>query len=143
MDHDVSKLTEWEVGYIVGFFAGDGGTCKSSRCVRAVRFYLNALKEHLLAQHLANILRKANLSPRLIFPSSKNILIVDVGSKALYKMICQYLCWENHRKTYTVSLRSTQLPPKFIEGFIGGMADSDGGVEGLNRWYQFASVSKR
>jgi len=142
-DHDVSRLTEWEKGYIVGFFAGDGSTCKSSRYVRIVKFYLNAQRECLLARHLADILQKANLRPRLILPSGKKVLIVEADSKALYGMICRYLYWEDHQKTYTVSLRSTQLPPRFIEGLIGGLADSDGGAEGSNRWYQFASVSKK
>jgi hypothetical protein len=142
-DHDVSRLTEWEKGYVIGFFAGDGSTCRSSKYIRIVKFYLNAQRERLLAQNLVDILQKANLRPRLILPSGKNVLIVEADSKALYEMICQYLYWENHQKTYTISLRSTQLPPKFIEGFVGGMADSDGGAEGSNMWYQFASVSKK
>jgi hypothetical protein len=106
-DHDMSRLTDWEKGYITGFFAGDGSTRKppSSQC-RVIRFYLHKLRERLLAQHLASLLKKANLRPRLIFLSTKNILIVEVCSKALYEMICRYLSWEDHRKVYTVKLRS-------------------------------------
>lgn len=140
-EHDVSKLTSWERGYIVGFFAGDGSTSKSPH--RVLRFHLNKLKEYYLAQCLASLLKKANLHPHLELPSSGNVVIVRVYSKALYEMIRQYLSWEDHEKTYTVRLRSTKgLPSEFIQGFIGGSADSDGGFVSSKKWYQFASVSR-
>jgi intein/homing endonuclease len=28
-----------------------------------------------------------------------------------------------------------------MRGFVAGMADSDGGIVGLRRWYRFASIS--
>jgi len=60
----------------------------------------------------------------------------------LYAMIRQYIEWENHRKTYTVRLHKIDdLSTEFVQGFIGGLADSDGGVVSSKRWYQFASVS--
>jgi len=46
--HDVSKLTDWERGYITGFFAGDGSTTTSPH--RVLRFHLNKLKEYHLAR---------------------------------------------------------------------------------------------
>jgi len=139
-EHNVSKLTNWERGYITGFFAGDGSTTNLPH--RVLRFHLNKLKEYHLAQYLASLLEKASLRPHLELPSNGNVVIVRVYSKALYIMVRQYLDWEDYRKTYTVRLRQIDdLPPEFIQGFIGGLADSDGGVVSSKRWYQFASVS--
>ena len=118
-DHDVSRLTDREKGYVVGFFAGDGSTRRpSSSQYRVIRFYIHK-KEYLLAQHLACILKKANLRPHLIYSSSKNLIVLEVDSKALYNLIRQYLSWENHRKVYTIRLRSTsELLPEFINGSL-------------------------
>lgn len=138
--HDLSKLTDFEKGYIAGFFAGDGST--SSTPHRSVCFFLNKSKEFRLAQQLASLLEKANLHPHLYFPPNRNVIVVRVYSKALYEMICQYLVWEECKKTYTVRLHSIAgLSTEFAKGFIGGSADSDGGFTDWGRRYQFASVS--
>ena len=138
--HDLSKLTDFEKGYIAGFFAGDGGTSNTPH--RSVCFFLNKSREFRLAQYLASLLEKADLHPHLYFRPNRNVIVVRVYSKALYEMICQYLVWEECKKTYTVRLRSiVGLPTEFAKGFIGGSADSDGGFTDWGRRYQFASVS--
>lgn len=84
-DHDISKLTDWEKGYIVSLFAGDGSTFKSASFCRVITFYFNNLKERPLAQNLTRLLKKAGLRPYLT--ANKNLLNLRVNSQALYKTL--------------------------------------------------------
>jgi len=61
---DEKRLSEWERGYLVGFFVGDGCLIYRPKCWSYItKFVLNALTEKAIANSLINILSKAGVKP--------------------------------------------------------------------------------
>lgn len=130
---NLTKLTEWERGYLVGFFVGDGNfdIRKDSYSYRIV-FNLNYQSDSKIAKRLLSIIRKSGGKPYTT--RYKNLLRVICISKKLYEYIKGFVIYRKVRRWKRViskkmGIKETKKWSKnFKLGFISGMIDSDGYV---------------
>jgi len=123
---DEKRLSEWEKGYLVGFFVGDG--CLNFRAKYysyITKFALNARSERVIASFLITILSKAGTKPWTT--TEGNRLNVRVSSKGLYKFLKKYARYElENGKSRKRLLLSEISKRKFAFGILAGLIDSDG-----------------
>jgi hypothetical protein len=127
---DEKRLSEWERGYLVGFFIGDGCLIYRPKCWSYItKFVLNALSEKAIANSLINILPKAGTKPWTATEGHR--LKVLSSSKGLQDFLKRYAGYgsEDHKLRKRFGLSETLNEGKvFTFGVLAGMIDSDGHV---------------
>lgn len=134
---DIKRLTEWERGYLLGVFFGDGHLdFREKTYSYRVVFSLNKKGEQKIANRILSILKKAGGKPYIVLfknPRNKNLLRIVCVSKNLYefcknnvvyKIKAEFRGMKNVRKKS--HLKNIDFNSDFIYGFIGGLIDSDG-----------------
>lgn len=147
---NLSLLNEWERGYLIGFFFGDGNLAfpKKEYSYRVI-FNLNKKKEEEIAKRIEHILKKAGGKPfRVLFknPRNKNLLRIVCVSKNLYEFCKNNIVYKIKKEFRGMKnvqkkshLKKLNFSKKFICGFIGGIIDSDGYIN-LKKGYS-ATIS--
>lgn len=116
---DLSRISEKEKGYVVGFYVGDGNIFVSkTNGIYRLRYFL-WYKEIQTQRKLQKILRKLTLAPRL-YRDKDNMVVIELHSKEFVSYILS-VCNKNGLKK--------QNSNDFLRGFIEGLIDSDGHVQ--------------
>lgn len=122
------SLSEWEKGYIVGFFAGDG--CFNVRLQYysyCVKFVVNAKTEMSIADFLMTLLKKSHTTP--FSNIRENRVNIRVVSKGLLNFIRMYVGYPGDRDgPHKIFLQPWGWTKNFALGVIAGLIDSDGCV---------------
>lgn len=122
----VELLDDFERGYIIGIFLGDGSFNRGLKEERFfVRFALDGKRDKDIALNLQKIMGKAGKKMSLI-PSKTNI-IAKTCSKELVSFIQRYVEYSQNGKSIRL-FKSDSNEFKF--GFLAGLIDSDGHVHG-------------
>jgi len=123
---DEKQLSEWEKGYLIGFFVGDGCFIFRPKYYSYItKFVLNAKSEKVIASFLIAILSKAGTKPWITIEGNR--LNVRISSKGLYKFLIKYAGYElENGKSRKRLLLSEILKRKFAFGILAGLIDSDG-----------------
>lgn len=129
----IVRLSDNEIGELMGAFAGDGSYCLSMHgrsYHHKIRYSLSLLKDYKYALHLIRLLKKLNLNPHLCKKEKGNGLEVLVHSKPYLNFIREFLEWSG-KKTYSVHLKKdvSKSNSDFLRGFARGLMDTDGFVE--------------
>jgi len=126
---DINLLTEFEKGYIIGFFLGDG--CfnfgrKSPRYI--VRFYLDARRDRDISTYLCHVFQKGRKRVS-VFNREANI-ILRVSSKELVDFIQKYVEYKRNLDNQLEKElnKCKEMPEEFQYGILSGVIDSDGHV---------------
>lgn len=125
---NLDSLNEFEKGYVVGFFLGDGSFNKGRKTPRyIVRFALDAKRDQEIATRLVWIFGKADKKVS-IFPR-ENTLIAKVCSKELVEYIQTHVEYRfsNTQKEKNLFVSKNQSLG-FQFGVLAGIIDSDGHV---------------
>ncbi len=121
---NIALLNEFEKGYIIGLFLGDGSFNRGHKEPRFfVRFALDSQRDRDVALRIVQIIEKAGKRVRLIL--WKNNIIVKTCSKELVEYIQSLIAYPQGEKTL---LANECWPTDFEYGFIAGIIDSDGHV---------------
>ncbi len=126
---DVNLLTEFEKGYIIGFFLGDGNFNFGRKALRyIVRFYLDAERDRDISIYLRDVFQKGRKRVS-IFVREANI-ILRVSSKELVVFLQKYVeCKRNlDNQTEKELKKSQELSQELQYGVLSGIIDSDGHV---------------
>lgn len=128
---DLSRINDWEKGYLLGLFFGDGNFWKDSkRYSYRVVMNFNAKTETKIVNNLLEILKKTGSKPYT--QRFGNILRVTCISKAMYTFLGRYCTYVRavkgnetiNRKDDIKDFESWNEETKY--GFVAGMIDSDG-----------------
>lgn len=117
---------EFLVGAFIGFWAGDGSRSLDKNSAYVVRFHLNPKDKETIffvQSFLLQLFGKKGGS----LPNNTG-LDIKIISKFIFFFIDRYLKFEQKAKTYTIRLKDTvrSHTPKFLYGFVCGLALSDG-----------------
>jgi len=127
---ELAKLNEWERGYLLGLFVGDGNfdVRKKTYSYRVV-FNLNYMSDLPISERIANIIRKAS---GLVYTTRyKNLLRVICISKRVYEFIRKFVVYKKKRRGNRMINKKLGVKgingwsKEFKFGFISGMIDSD------------------
>lgn len=121
-------LSEWEKGYVVGFFAGDGcySICPQHYSYR-IKLVVNAKTEMDIAGFLMSLLRKCHITPYSRREENKNNIFAV--SKGLLSFIRGHVSYtEDEDGSHKMFLQPSEWNEDFIFGAIAGLIDSDGCV---------------
>ncbi len=123
---NLNRLEEYEKGYIVGLFLGDGSFNKGRKQPRFfVRFALDAKRDKDISHFLASIFEKTGKKVSIFTRGS--VLTVKVSSKDLVEYLQKHIDYD--RKTREKTIKHAEIPSlNFQYGFLAGMIDSDGHV---------------
>lgn len=117
-------LEDWEKGYVIGLFMGDGSFnkgCKEPRFF--IRFALDARRDRDVALRIAQIIKKAGKRISLI--SWKSNTIAKTCSKELVAYIKSCVEYDQGEKNLLVNKCWSN---SYKYGFVAGIIDSDGHV---------------
>lgn len=126
----LNLLTEFEKGYLIGFFLGDGSLNRGRKTPRyIVRFALDAKRDQDISARLYQIFQKGRKQTS-IFPRDAT-LIVKVCSKELVDYIQTCV---KYKRNQNDQIRKKLLIGKgwsleFQYGVLAGIIDSDGHVQ--------------
>jgi hypothetical protein len=125
---DFSVFSERELGYIVGFFVGDGSRIADARSGHCgARFAFDAKGDVEIASLLQRLFRKAGKSVTLY--SEGTWLAMKVYSKGLLVFLQDFVRYaECDGKVCKVLVNSLNWDRAFALGFVGGLIDADGHV---------------
>ncbi len=133
---DGSKWNEWERGYVVGLFIGDGNLAHvPSRGQYRVVFSFNLARDGPVSDELSMVLRKAHLCPFFVDYPLKNTRRVVCLSKALYSYLKSVSVYRTVRKgDFWIQRKSgirdhERWGRDFLLGFVAGLLDSDAYVK--------------
>lgn len=145
------NLSEFEIGELVGAFAGDGNYYhkkydpspegnKDSRY--RIRYFLSLNSEQDYALYLIALLKRLNLNPGKYIREKEGTICINLNSKDFSLFIKKYLRWEED-KTFSIRLRNEldQYSEEFLKGFARGLMDTDGFMNDANA--TCACISKR
>jgi len=140
---DEKLLSEWEKGYLVGFFVGDG--CFSFRpkyYSHITKFALDAKSERTIGNFLATTLQNAHTKPWIVIKGNR--LNVLVSSKGLCSFLRKYAGYEteNGKPRKRLLLENVQ-GKEFVFGILAGLLDSDGCATSDKTRYLRATISTR
>lgn len=121
-------LSEWEKGYIIGLFLGDGDINRGRKNSRyIVRFTLDAKRDRDISLKLRQIFKKGD--KKISIFQRNNMLIAKVCSKELVKYIQRFV---EYRKKGTKQEKILKIRKDwsvdFQYGILAGIIDSDGHV---------------
>ena len=125
---NLTLLSEFEKGYIIGLFLGDGDINRGRKTPRyIVRFSLDAKRDQDISTRLYQIFQKGRKKTS-IFPRDTT-LIVKVCSKELVNYVQTYIEYKRDQNRTEKSLQvSKDWQLGFQYGILAGMIDSDGHV---------------
>jgi len=126
---NLEKVSQKELGYLVGLFDGDGHLDNSCRHYD-VEFHLNSLKDQDIVCQLLIILKKIELNPRIIKDKRFNCLRVEVSCKLFFQKILKFSA--NNPKDKDFGL-----------GYISGIIDSEGYVNQIKRYIQITNTNRK
>lgn len=140
---DQKRLSEWEKGYLVGFFVGDGCFSFRPRYYSYItKFALNARSEKSIGNLLVTILREAHTRPWIAVKGNR--LDVLVSSKSLCSFLRKYAGYGTEdgklRKRLLLGNARTE---GFMLGILAGLVDSDGCVTFDKAKYLRAMISTK
>jgi intein-encoded DNA endonuclease-like protein len=122
------RITRKEMGYLVGFFLGDGYMFHDKRNRHySVEFYLNS-REKEAKDFICQLLRRMCLNPHLYADKRYNCIRIRVRSRRFFELM----------KAETRHIRDGT---DFNLGVISGLIDSDGYVNKEKRYIQFQNTS--
>jgi len=126
---ELEKLSQKELGYLVGLFDGDGHLDNYCRHYD-VDFHLNSLKDRDIVCQLSLILKKIGLNSHIIKDKRFNCLKVKVSCKLFFQKI--------------LKLSANNLKDKnFGLGYTSGIIDSDGYVNQIKRYIQITNTNRK
>jgi hypothetical protein len=127
----ILNLSEKEKGYLFGLFAGDGYKVydKNSRHYH-VEFYLNSVKDRDIVRFLICILNKLGCHSILYQDKRYNCVRVRVYSKQLFSLLTKNIYLKNKSKYFSL-------------GFVSGVIDSEGHVDGKKSSIDVVNTNKR
>lgn len=128
MKLDLSALNERELGYIVGFFVGDGSRFSRRKSGHyGVKFTLDAKRDTEIASFLCNIFAKAGKQTNP-YKEETSLIVKVYSQKLLAFLSCfvDYVEIEGRKRKMLVNF--DDWPYKFRLGFMSGLIDSDGYV---------------
>ena len=127
---DERHLTEWEKGYLVGFFVGDGCfVFRPKHWSYITKFVLNARTEKAIADFLAMTLSKAGINPWTTIEGNR--LNLRASSKSLQVFLKNYAGYELEMRKLRKRLFLNEIlrqEKEFGFGVLAGLIDSDGYV---------------
>jgi len=125
---DFSVFSEHELGYIVGFFVGDGSRIAETRSGHyGARFAFDAKRDAEIASLLQRLFRKAGKSVTLY--SEGTWLAMKVYSKNLLVFLQGFVRYAKcDGEVHKVLVNSLNWDRAFALGFVGGLIDADGHV---------------
>lgn len=127
---DLSLLSVWEKGYVIGLFLRDGDINRGRKTPRyIVRFSLDAKRDQDVSARLYQIFQKAR--KKISIFSRDATLIVKVCSKELVNYIQTCLEYRRDRNNQIEKklLISKDWSLGFQYGILAGIIDSDGHVQ--------------
>ena len=125
---DLTLLSKFEKGYIIGFFLGDGDINRGRKTPRyIVRFSLDAKRDQDISARLYQIFQKGRKKIS-IFPRDAT-LIVKVCSKELVDYIQTCIEYKRSQENRIKKLKIRKdWTTEFQYGILAGIIDSDGYV---------------
>ena len=125
----LEKLSQKELGYLVGLFDGDGHLDNWCRHYD-VEFHLNSLKDQDIACQLLMILEKIGLNSHIIKDKRFNCLKIEVSCKLFFQRILKFSAGNPKDKDFGL-------------GYISGIIDSEGYVNQIKRYIQITNTNKK
>lgn len=128
---DLNKLSDWERGYIVGLFAGDGCLNFIQRNYSyGIRFFFNRKEDQNIIHLLGTLIKKSGSKFHTV-QKKRNTMELRVTAKKLFNFIKSHVAYKKgkERKSTRKKLVNPKIwNVKFKLGFIAGFIDSDGYV---------------
>jgi len=126
----VERLTDKELGWLVGCYAGDGSRYfRPNTYSYEVKFALSE-KEYPIVEFTEAILSKCGMKTRRSVDRKR--VYVRCQSRQLYEFVEKYLLWDGRIKSTSVRLAHVSSHPiEFLFGFLCGLVDADGGTKRL------------
>ena len=122
---NLSLLQRRELGYIVGFFVGDGSRIDEKRSGHyGAKFVLDSKNDGDISAFLSFLFKKTG--KRVTLYSEGSWLVMKVYSKALLGFLQGFV---NYEKSNKVLVDTPKWPEEFTFGFLGGLIDADGHVQ--------------
>jgi len=125
---NLSLLSEWEKGYIIGLFLGDGDINRGRKNPRyIVRFTLDAKRDRDISLKICQIFEKGY--KKISIFQRNSTLIVKACSKELVKYIQKFVKYrkEGAKQEKRLKIRR-DWTVDFQYGVLAGIIDSDGHV---------------
>lgn len=125
---DFSVFNKRELGYIVGFFVGDGSQILDKRSGHyGVQFGLDAIRDSEITSFLRSLFEESG--KRVTLYSAGTWLIMKVYSKSFLTFLHGFVKYEqDNGEIRKVLVGTTTWPRAFALGFVGGLIDADGHV---------------
>jgi hypothetical protein len=125
---DFSVFSKRELGYIVGFFVGDGSRIFDKRNGHyGAQFGLDTERDSDITSLLSNLFKRSG--KRVTLYSAGTWLIMRVYSKPLLTFLQGFVKYqEDNGETHKMLVDLHAWSIDFLIGFIGGLIDADGHV---------------
>lgn len=125
---DFSVFTERELGYIIGFFAGDGSRIAEKRSGHyGAKFCFDAKRDVEIAPFLRGLFEKSGKHAALY--REDTWLVMKVYSKRLLGFLYGFVRYvEYEGRTCKILVGIASWSRDFMLGFVGGLIDADGHV---------------
>ncbi len=125
---DFSVFSKRELGYIVGFFVGDGSRIMDERSGHyGAQFGLDAKRDSEITSFLCQLFEKSG--KRVTLYSAGTWLVMKVYSKSLLVFFQGFVKYEeNNGKAHKALVSIPTWSRDFVVGFVGGLIDADGHV---------------
>jgi len=108
-----NNLDDKEVGYLIGFFIGDGYSYIHNRHY-VVEFYFNSINDKQIINYIKYLLEKIGLNPFKVKDKRFNSLRIKVNSKKFWFLVKRKIVKLNQIKN-----------KNYLIGFISGFIDSE------------------
>ena len=124
------NLTDAELGWLVGFYAGDGSRYfRKENYSYEIKFALSE-DQDLTVKRVEDFLSKCGLKTWRSIEGKR--VYVRCKSKMFYRFAEKYLAWEGTRKSKSVRLANIDSNTNdFLFGFLCGVTDAEGGTKKL------------
>ena len=132
---DISRLSEEEIGYLAGFFIGDG-CIKKGKTQIIFALSLGDVESGILDK-LKQIVEKSGKRVWICKRKNKSIQLV-LSSKKMVECFREMLLFEDGNKSKTVKLRQLEYSVNFYKGLLAGLIDFDGNA---NRYAFITTIS--
>lgn len=125
---DFSVFNERELGYIVGFFAGDGSRIAEKRSGHyGAKFCFDAKRDVEIASFLRGLFEKSGKYAALY--QENTCLLMKIYSKKLLNFLYGFVRYAKYEgRTCKILVGIASWSRDFMLGFIGGLIDADGHI---------------